>query len=129
MNTITGLLIEDSASDAILFKEKLKDVIEFDIEIDHALTLAQGIERLNVKAYQSVILDLGLPDCIGVACYERLKEHASDIPIIILTGNSDSGVRAAALRRGADNYLIKEKADGNRIAIAILCAIRNRESS
>jgi hypothetical protein len=35
-------------------------------------------------------------------------------------------VLAEVMNAGADNYLIKDSADGNRIAIAILSAIRNR---
>jgi DNA-binding NarL/FixJ family response regulator len=94
--------------------------------MEHADALGTGIQSLAEKTYDAIILDLGLPDSTGIKTFERVKAQAESIPIIILSGNNDRTVLAEVMNAGADNYLIKDSADGNRIAIAILSAIRNR---
>jgi len=53
-----------------------------------------------------VILDLGLPDLDGVEVIERLR-HWSQVPIIVLSGRTDSEDKVLALDAGADDYVIK----------------------
>jgi len=53
-----------------------------------------------------VILDLGLPDLDGVEVIERLR-HWNQVPIIVLSGRTDSEDKVLALDAGADDYVIK----------------------
>jgi DNA-binding response OmpR family regulator len=125
-NPISVLLIEDSPTDAMLLSENLNSVTELAFETDHAAALDTGLQKLAAKNYDAIILDLGLPDSFGLETFERVKASANGVPIIIISGNDDRDILAEAMLRGADNYLIKNSVDGNRIAIAILSAIRNR---
>lgn len=120
------LLIEDSATDAALLEAQLKEVVELEFETHHAKELAQGLKNIDQEKYDAVILDLGLPDSYGVPTYERVREQSPQLPIIIVSGNDDRELMNEALHRGADNYLLKESFDGNRIAVAILSAIRRK---
>lgn len=124
--TLNILLVEDSPSDAVLFRSMLKTVVEFSFNIDHATRLAQAIGMLAKPFYDAVILDLGLPDSNGVESYEELRKAAPELPVIIVTGNDDHQVLTETVAKGADNFLIKDTFDGNRIAKAILVAIKNR---
>jgi DNA-binding response OmpR family regulator len=128
MNTkpLSILLIEDSPTDAELLREHLESVTEFSFEMEHVRSLAEGLIESSKRIYDAIILDLGLPDSIGIETFERLKQHNKTIPVLILSGNDDRALLAEAMNKGADNYLIKNSADGNRVAIAILSAIRNR---
>jgi|AGTN01.2.fsa_nt_gi Response regulator containing a CheY-like receiver domain and an HTH DNA-binding domain len=120
------LHIEDSPTDSALFGALLKQVVEFDIAIDHVGQLADGISRVGEEKYDAVVLDLGLPDSFGIGTYDQMRKHAPSVPIIIVTGNDDREMLAEAMSKGADNYLIKDAFDGNRIAVAILAAMRAR---
>jgi len=121
------LLIEDSPTDAILMAALLQQVAEFVFEMDHATELAQGVSRLAESSYDAVLLDLGLPDSVGIETYDQLRALAPEkLPIIIISGNEDRTLLTQALNKGADNYLLKDAFDGNRVAIAVLSAIRNR---
>ncbi|CAN5208901.1 hypothetical protein BH10CYA1_BH10CYA1_59390 [soil metagenome] len=121
------LLIEDSPTDALLMTALLQRVTEFVFELDHASELAQGLRRLAESSYDAVLLDLGLPDSVGIETYDRLRALApEELPIIIVSGNDDRTLLTLALNKGADNYLLKDAFDGNRVAIAVLSAIRNR---
>jgi two-component system sensor histidine kinase UhpB len=125
-NPLSILLIEDSPTDAMLLNENLQQVIEFAFEMEHADALGTALLRLAEKTYDAIILDLGLPDSTGIKTFERVRAQAENIPIIILSGNNDRSLLTELMNAGADNYLIKDSVDGNRIAIAILSAIRNR---
>ncbi|MFI7640275.1 response regulator [Nonomuraea sp. NPDC049400] len=53
-----------------------------------------------------IILDLGLPDLDGVEVIQGLRGWTS-VPIIILSGRSDSTDKVDALDAGADDYMTK----------------------
>ena len=126
MNNLSVLLIEDSPSDAELLQAKLEDVDDVSFQIEHASDLQSGIQSLNAKPCDAVILDLGLPDSFGLPTYETFRNKFPHVPVIILSGNDDRELATEALRKGADNYLLKDTANGNRVAIAILASIGNR---
>jgi DNA-binding response OmpR family regulator len=121
------LLIEDSPADALMMSARLQEVTEFIFDMRHATTLSSGLELAAEGNVDAIILDLTLPDSAGLGAYSKLRAKVSEsVPIIIVTGPEERDLVSEALREGADNYLVKNKADGNRIAIAILSAIRNR---
>jgi DNA-binding response OmpR family regulator len=121
------LLVEDSLTDAFLLGELLKRVTEFEFEMIHSTELSAGINQLASKEFDAIILDLELPDSFGLSTYEKIREKADNTPIIIVSGNDDRELMAEALNHGADNYLIKDAFDGNRIAIAVLSSMRGRD--
>jgi two-component system, OmpR family, KDP operon response regulator KdpE len=73
------------------------------------ITAASGAEALAIAAAHHpdlVILDLGLPDLDGVEVIRGLRGW-STVPIVILSGRSDSADKVDALDAGADDYLTK----------------------
>jgi two-component system sensor histidine kinase UhpB len=123
------LLIEDSPTDALLLRELLRQVTEFAFEMDHVLDLDSAVKTMSVNNFDAIVSDLGLPDSAGIKTYESIRKSAPHTPVIIVSGNHDRDLLTDVLNRGADNYLIKDNFDGNRVAIAILSAIRNRSAA
>lgn len=121
------LLIEDSPTDALLFQENLESIVDVSFDLHHCEMLASGLEKLSQDDFDAVVLDLNLPDSAGLATFESLRLEQPNLPVVILTGD-DRTAPNEALLKGADNYLLKNTADGNRIAISILSAIRNHSS-
>ncbi len=73
------------------------------------VTAADGAGALRVAAEQRpdlVVLDLGLPDIDGVEVIGGLRGWTS-VPILVLSGRSDSGDKVDALDAGADDYVTK----------------------
>jgi len=122
------LLVEDSPSDAELMASMLADIKEFPNNVQNVQTLSEAKEAVTKGNFDAVVLDLNLPDSTGLKTYTDLRDVCKDVPIVILTGMDDREVLTHALKNGADNYLIKDKVDGGRVAIAILASIRNRLS-
>lgn len=73
------------------------------------VTAADGAGALQAAAEESpelVVLDLGLPDRDGVDVIADLR-RLSSVPILVLSGRSDSADKVDALDAGADDYVTK----------------------
>jgi len=60
----------------------------------------------QTEEYDAVILDLGLPDMDGTQVIAGLRGW-TDVPILVLSGRSDSMDKVDALDAGADDYVTK----------------------
>jgi adenylate cyclase len=73
---------------------------------------ASGVEGLAATQHDpphALILDLGLPDLHGLAVCRALRAHPATarLPVLVLTGESDTRVQLDALRAGADDFVQK----------------------
>ncbi|MFZ3047201.1 MAG: PAS domain S-box protein, partial [Desulfatirhabdiaceae bacterium] len=114
MNNQTLLLIEDNPGDARLIREMLRNLDGY--QITWVQTLGQALEELAQKRCHLILSDLGLPDSQGLETASALISNASDIPIIILTGQDDDQVALEAIRAGVQDYLVK-----NTLTPELLC--------
>jgi two-component system, NarL family, sensor histidine kinase UhpB len=121
------LLIEDSPTDALLMRHHLNSVLEYDFSISEAASLTAASTLVDTTEFDAIILDLGLPESTGLSTFKKARQFLPNTPIVVVTGDNDRQTLAATMEAGADNYLIKDALEGNRIAIAILSAIRNHQ--
>jgi FixJ family two-component response regulator len=54
-----------------------------------------------------LILDVAMPGMGGIELQRRLVADHSPVPVIFITAHEDEGIRAQALRNGAEAFLIK----------------------
>ncbi len=72
-----------------------------------------------------VLLDIDLPDPLGIDAVHRIRSLYPDLPIVVLTGDDDTG--GEALSAGAQDYLSRRGTDGSAMARAIRHSVqRNR---
>jgi PAS domain S-box-containing protein len=126
--TIRILLVEDSPEDVFLLHASLDRVsgTRFNVEIAH--NLAAGIEVVTAGKTDLVLLDLTLPDSLGLDTFLRLKSRCRDVPVIILSGMDDEALAVKAVHAGAEDYLVKGRVDSQLITRAILYAIERTEA-
>jgi serine phosphatase RsbU (regulator of sigma subunit) len=120
------LLVEDDDGDAILVQELLSDAAPH-LHVTRVGTLRAAEETLP-GGLDCVLLDLGLPDSIGLEGVERLRRAAPDAAVVVLTGDDDEHRGVAALSSGAQDYLAKGAVDGPLLARAIRYAIERRRA-
>lgn len=101
------LIVEDNPSDSFLIEEMLSSSALTIKNIYTAERLADALTLLKEHPISLVLLDLSLPDSIGVSSLAKLRELAQKTPIIILTGYNDSDMAFEALKHGAQDYLVK----------------------
>jgi signal transduction histidine kinase len=120
------LLIEDNLADARLTRELLRDTGTFSFELVEIGTFEGGLARLRAERFDITLLDLSLGDAIGVPMVTRLCREHPTLPVIVLTGLEDEVTALAAIREGAQDYLIKGQGDGNLISRSIRYAIERK---
>jgi signal transduction histidine kinase len=122
------LLVEDNPGDARLLRETLVDARLAQFELTHVDRLAAGLERLAGGGIDVVLLDLSLPDSQGLDTFAQAYAHAPDVPIVVLTGLNDAELAATAVRKGAQDYLVKGQLDGNLLARSLRYAIERKQA-
>ena len=122
---INILLLEDNPGDFRLIRELLIDTDDH-FNLQCVDLLSKGLKCLVSQNIDAVLLDLGLPDNQGLGAIEYLRAKKSSIPIIVLTGLDDESVAIEAVRRGAQDYLIKGSITGSMLSRVIRYAIERK---
>jgi diguanylate cyclase (GGDEF)-like protein len=117
------LLVEDDPYDAELTMAALGEIRSFPCMVERAETLSGGLERLSRGGVDLVLLDLGLPDSLGLGTFEMAYIQYPDIPIIILSGLADEETAIKTVQEGAQDYLVKGNFDSTLLARSIRYAI------
>ena len=122
-STISVLLIEDNPGDARLLEEALTDVRDARFRVEWLDKLATGLTRLADGGVDVLLLDLSLPDSSGFETFTRAYAQAPEVPILVLTGFDDDGVAVEAVKKGAQDYLVKGRITTEGLARSIRYAI------
>lgn len=81
-----------------------------DCEVVEATNLAEGLARAREDGWTAVLLDLSLPDSMGLEGLVKMKRQLPDVPVLILSMHDETAYAARALQAGAAGYLTKEHA-------------------
>jgi signal transduction histidine kinase len=121
------LLVEDNPGDARLVREHLADVVGREhFVLATAPTLAEAKTLAAGGPFDIVLLDLSLPDSAGLETLAHWRLAAPELPVIVLTGSDDEALAIAAVREGAQDYLVKGRIDGDVLTQAIRYAIERK---
>lgn len=71
-----------------------------------AFTGAEAVEKVKSATPDLVLLDLVLPDEEGFRVLTKIKAHCG-VPVIIVSGKSDTTEKIVGLEMGADDYITK----------------------
>lgn len=122
------LLVEDNPADAVLIKEYINGSKPGEIDLQWVDRLASALQLLEETKIEAVLLDLGLPDSNGLSTFEKVCKRFPQVPIIILTGFSDSTLASRAVRSGAQDYLVKGLVDSHSLHRSINYAIERKHA-
>jgi serine phosphatase RsbU (regulator of sigma subunit)/FixJ family two-component response regulator/anti-sigma regulatory factor (Ser/Thr protein kinase) len=121
------VLIEDSADYARAVKAMLAAPAgEYDVV--HFTKLADAIQSVPGSNAACILLDLNLPDARGIEAVNELQAIAPEVPIVVLTGVDDDELALQAMHAGAQDYLVKDRADVELISRSILYAMERARS-
>jgi two-component system, sensor histidine kinase and response regulator len=123
---IRVLLIEDNPGDARLVTEALAYSQAATFEVHHVDRLAGALAALSEGTFDMVLLDLSLPDSPPAETVERVIAVASNLPVLVLTGLDDERFSREAVKRGAQDYLVKGQFDVRLLARSLLYAVERK---
>jgi len=100
------LIVDDVATNRIVLKVKLSGAR---YETVQASTGEEALRQIAQESPDLVLLDVHLPDMNGIEICQRLKSApaTATLPVIVITAFPDPQTRIAALRAGADEFLVK----------------------
>lgn len=120
------LLVEDDAGDATLFVEKIREKRR-DVVVTVVSRLSDALSLLRELRPDVVFLDMNLPDSAGLPTIDTLQHAALEIPIVVLTGLEDEEIGMAAVKMGAQDYLVKGEADAKMLLRAARYAVERKK--
>ncbi len=122
------VLVEDNPTDQRLVQIALAEVASVEVELESVDNLA-GLQTAVTDGFEPdvILLDLNLPDSTGLRTVKRVLEMVPRVPIIVLTGLSDEDLGVAAMKLGAQDFLVKGQLFGKMLTRSMYHAIeRNR---
>ena len=123
MDVMRILAVEDNPADFRLLKEHLGEDPAVPFEVVGVQTIREALDLLPAGDFAAVLLDLNLPDSTGLAGLDRIVAGAPALPVIVLTGLKDIAMGLQALSRNAQDYLVKDRIDGDTLVRSIRYAI------
>ena len=121
------MVIEDNPGDFLLLEQYVKLAGTPCIGMSNCMTLMDSIETLSNETPDLIFLDLFLPDSKGLLTFDAINRVASNVPIIILSGITDSSIAIKAIQSGAQDYLIKGDFDEKVLEKAINYSIERKK--
>ncbi len=97
------LIIEDDEHVRRALREALQ---EYAADVSEAATAREGLAMASRQALDAIILDLGLPDMLGLDLCRSLRAF-TQVPVLVLSAMHDEPTKVALLNAGADDYITK----------------------
>lgn len=126
------LLVEDDDNDIIITKRKIAKsslpVVIGDILIARTVAETKQIiskQSENGKGIDILLLDLNLPDSQGLDTVDAIRP-IYDRVLIVLTSVDDEMMGIEAIKRGADDYLVKSQLNEHLLSKSVYYSIERR---
>lgn len=120
---IKVLAIENDEDDCYLLTRMLEQDPRKTYELETTDMLAAGVEILNQRKFDVLLLDLGLGESNGIETLRKLLVHKLTLPIIVLTGNNQTSLGQLAIKEGAEDFIPKFDATSSLLSRSITYAI------
>lgn len=119
----TVLIIDDSAEDRETYRRFLLQDANYTYTILEEEYGESGLDLCQLVKPDVILLDFLLPDIDGLEFLHELQTQSgrTHLPVVMLTGQGNEAIAVAAMKGGAQDYLIK----GNTTSESLRLAIHN----
>jgi signal transduction histidine kinase len=103
------VIVDDSPEDREAVRRYLKKDTEIKYRFLEHASGAEGLRTCRAPGIDCLLLDYDLPDINGLQFLAELTEGTDEppVPVVMLTGRGGESVAVQALKRGAQDYLVK----------------------
>lgn len=124
----TILLIEDDEEDYILLQRLLRKIPYARYKLLWESSPEAGLTRMLAGKHDLCMLDYRLGAQNGIELIKAARYQGYSLPIILLTGASESEIDIQALQAGADDYIAKEQLQGELLYRMIRYGIERKKT-
>lgn len=121
------LYVEDSRIDAITLTRSLGKEGNNRYQVDWADSLQSALEKIRQQDYDVVLTDLYLSDVAGLNIVPSLLEAGDDLPVVVISGEDSEEIAIQVVNHGAQDYLVKDRADAYLVSRSIEYAIERKK--
>ncbi|MEG4230909.1 PAS domain S-box protein [Microcoleus sp. Pol11C3] len=123
------LLVEDNPQEAELIEDLLSEISGLQrILLTKVERLSEAQQRLNQEKFDIILLDLSLPDSMGLDTVAGVQEYGVNVPIIVLTAQNDEELALRLISAGVQDYLVKRKIDSELLIRSLRYAIERQNN-
>jgi diguanylate cyclase (GGDEF)-like protein len=122
------LLVEHDPHAAMMIGEMLRAIWPEGLIIAHTQRVADATRELLDHGATCVLLDLPREQSDPLDPLIQLRAAATDVPIIVLSDYSDEEIGVAAVRAGAQDYLLKSELNPSDLGRAARYAVERKHS-
>jgi two-component system nitrogen regulation response regulator NtrX len=94
--------------------------------VDVAESGEDGLERCQAERPDVAVIDVRLPGMDGIEVLRRLREHDTELPVIMISGHGTIATAVEATRHGAFDF-IEKPLSKERLLVAIRNALDRRD--
>lgn len=117
-------MIEDDGADVAVISRLLGRVRDLEIELAVEYQADSGIRKAVEDPPDCILLDYRLGNTDGLDVLATLHAEIPDVPVVFVTGEGNEYVAIEALRRGAQEYLVKSSITSNSLKQALQTSMR-----
>jgi diguanylate cyclase (GGDEF)-like protein len=118
------LLVEDDARAALELGEMLRSIWSRGLVVSQTPHLADAVRELADHGATCVLLDLH--DEPGLETLAQLSDASPTTPIVVVADGDDAELGVAALRAGAQDYLVRSELSAPVLARAVTYAVERK---
>lgn len=100
------LLVDDDQEDFMIIRDLISDIPDSLIELDWVSTFEEANDKIQNSSHDVYLVDHRLGAQSGLDLISEAA-RSSRAPVILLTGQGDRSVDIEAMKRGAQDYLVK----------------------
>lgn len=127
---LKALVLDDNLFDRRRLRRLTEDA-GMGIRLAEAATLDSLDDVLDAGAFDVIFLDYNLPAGNGIEALNKVRAHPlnAQCPVIMITGEDNSGVAVKSLKMGCADYLTKDALTPESLRATIVSAIEGGEDS
>lgn len=122
------LLVEPDARAALWIGEMVRAGWRDPLIIAHAERLSDAVEDLATSAPGALLIDVADGETEWLAAIEELRVACSEVPIVVIGERGDDHLALAALRAGAQDYMVRPELCAHTLRRALRHAIERKRT-
>lgn len=101
------LIVDDDKNACRLMEKSLTKIGSGLVTTHSSHTLQDALEEASKGSCSAVLLDLQLPDARDIEGVECFQNKHPELPVIVISGNSDPDIATRCIHAGAEDFILK----------------------